>query len=118
MMQNRSLPVLRAILVTIVTIGVVLGFVAGFVDFGRPGNAAIVGLAVGIGSALTWAWGSLGTSMSNWWNVVAAIFAATSLGYLAPVTGLCSSSALAGGSLGATAARNVCAIRALYLTTP
>jgi hypothetical protein len=57
-----------------------------------PDSGTLYGAAVGLGSAITWAAASAcggNTTLSNWFNLFAAVFAALSLGYLTPAEPLC-----------------------------
>lgn len=66
-------------------------FLFGFAQAGFDVSASEDGLLVGIVSATTWGMGSMGAapSFSNGANIVAAMLAAMSLGFLAPAGDVC-----------------------------
>ncbi len=66
-------------------------FLFGFVHAGTYPDAAQNGILIGIISAWAWGVGSMGASasFSGWANIFAAMFAAMSLGFLAPADDAC-----------------------------
>ena len=70
----------------LVILAVIAVFLISFVIVGDPTKAAIWGLIVGLLSAAAWGIGSIGgpEALSNGANIFAALFAAMTLGFLAP----------------------------------
>lgn len=69
-----------------------LGFVVGFSQYPDPDLGPRLAVAVGMGSAAAWAVASTCSSrnpLGNWFNLFAAVLAATSLGYLTPPEPFC-----------------------------
>ena len=76
--------VVSCLLVIILTIAC---FAAGLVLPDSPGDAAQAGVAFGVLSAIAWGLCSISAAWRNWTpsaNLFAALFAATSLGFLLP----------------------------------
>lgn len=76
-------------------------FLFGFIQAGVYPDAAQNGVLIGIISATAWGVGSMGASasFSAWANIFAAMFAAMSLGFLAPADDACKNAyLLAGGA--------------------
>lgn len=90
-MSKTSLAVYSVLMLVIVS----FGFLVGFMQFGGPDLAARAGLAFGLSSAIAWGTGSFGgpTGWNNFFNFIAAVCAAISLGLLAPADQACRSSA-------------------------
>ena len=67
-------------------LAVVFVFLLSFVIIADPAKGAIWGLIVGLLSAAAWGVGSIGgpEALSNGANIFAALFAAMTLGFLAP----------------------------------
>ena len=76
-------------------------FLFGFIQAGIDLSAAQNGILIGILSATAWGMWSMGASasFSGWANIFAAMFAAMSLGFLAPADDACRNAhALAAGA--------------------
>ncbi len=69
-----------------------LGFIIGFAQYPDTDLGPLLAVWVGVGSAAAWAVASTCNSsnpLGSWFNLFAAVFAATSLGYLTPAELFC-----------------------------